>query len=333
MKTNTTKKVIVATMAIAMGASIVGSISGTAAWYQYSTRATAEYSGAAGACTEDLLISNAVDGTFANAINLGGTDSVLRPVSSGALALDKAPTSLYKNPMYQVTEPSKWGLATTSDYYQFDVYAKVKNVDGGTTETYFANKNIYLTDVTFAAEEVTGKQDLSEALRVVVLDGAGNEFATYSKSDYSTTGLNVYGPLDLGGPVGNDTNKKYSWESGTFDELVYGVEGSNTAPVAYSYSGHDKATANTSHKVADDSDPAHIKGAALATTGTNGAAVKVCTVRIYLEGWEPLGAENAKSSLWDLGKTIGAKFNVGLRFSTTPVGDETNGQQQPSQNP
>ena len=44
MKKNLSK-VIVPTLAIAIGAAIAGSISGTVAWYQYSTRVNVAYLG------------------------------------------------------------------------------------------------------------------------------------------------------------------------------------------------------------------------------------------------------------------------------------------------
>lgn len=349
MKTNTTKKVIVATMAIAMGASIVGSISGTAAWYQYSTRATVEYQGAAAKATEDLLLSTSQTGTYANSIKLG--DGTLTPVTAWDLALNKAPATLYKNPYYQIEDPTKWGTAEKDkDFVQFEIWAKVHDLDGTDAADpdakFFEGKKIYLTDVTIQAAASAGQYDASEhtdvsdAVRVAIWPGNvetltdDNGWGTYSIKDYSTTGLKTHGKLDLGGPAneGLDKTTKYSFETGG-EEVDYGKTNAVQDAKSYSYPTTPLATDDSTHKIADDSDPAHIKGAALATTGTNGAAVKVCTVRIYLEGWEPLGAENAKSSLWDLGKTIGAKFNVGLRFSTTPVGDETNGQQQPSTNP
>ena len=45
MKTYNAKKVVVSVLALAMGAGIAGSISGSIAWYQYSTRTTAQLQG------------------------------------------------------------------------------------------------------------------------------------------------------------------------------------------------------------------------------------------------------------------------------------------------
>lgn len=56
MKTNPIKKLVIAGMGAAMIAAAVGSIGGTVAWFQYNTRATASYTGAAAHCTENLEV-------------------------------------------------------------------------------------------------------------------------------------------------------------------------------------------------------------------------------------------------------------------------------------
>ena len=56
MKTNLFSKVAVTMMTVALGAGVVGSISGTVAWFQYSTRSTVAFTGASTHCTENLQI-------------------------------------------------------------------------------------------------------------------------------------------------------------------------------------------------------------------------------------------------------------------------------------
>ena len=56
MKTNIFSKVAVTMMTVALGAGIVGSISGTVAWFQYSTRSTVAFTGTSAHCTENLQI-------------------------------------------------------------------------------------------------------------------------------------------------------------------------------------------------------------------------------------------------------------------------------------
>lgn len=57
MKTKSTiRNLVIAGMGAAMISAAVGSIGGTVAWFQYNTRATAAYTGAAAKCTENLQI-------------------------------------------------------------------------------------------------------------------------------------------------------------------------------------------------------------------------------------------------------------------------------------
>ena len=330
MKTNTAKKMIVSAMAIAMGAGIAGSISGTVAWYQYSTRATVEYGGVAAHCTEALEIS--VDGTnyasvlTADMIKTGaGVTDKLHPVTSGALALDSAPANLYKNPIYQYTDQATWGKgAANVDFAEFSIYARVKDLDGATGNDikFLKDKPIYLTDVTIQASDVQGKYNLTNAVRVAVWTGAGEiggqtnpatAFATYSANATTAAGVNTFGNLDLNNDGKLDTAKKYTFE-GEADPLTYGT--ANT--VALSYAANDLANGNTNHKIADDSNPNQIAGAALGNTdATDGHGVKICTIRIYLEGWTKLETGENATAIWDILKAKDAQFNVGLQFSTT----------------
>ena len=70
--------------------------------------------------------------------------------------------------------------------------------------------------------------------------------------------------------------------------------------------------------LADDSDPYNIvaHGAKLGTTNADGTALKV-TVRIYLEGWQPLevGAGPETSAVWSDKDYVESKFQVNMRFS------------------
>ena len=51
------KKIIVSTLALAMGAALAGSISGSVAWYQYSTRATARMAATSAGTSRNLQIA------------------------------------------------------------------------------------------------------------------------------------------------------------------------------------------------------------------------------------------------------------------------------------
>ena len=61
MKTNSKKKILVSTLALAMGAGLAGSISGSVAWYQYSTRTTAQLQGVSAGTTRNLQVRLGTD--------------------------------------------------------------------------------------------------------------------------------------------------------------------------------------------------------------------------------------------------------------------------------
>ena len=185
MKTNTAKKVIVSAMAIAMGAGIAGSISGTVAWYQYSTRATVAYQGAAAQCSENLQIRIASgenpwksDLTTTDVMNYltstaGGRTAAnyqqLRPVTSGSLAANKAASSFYRHPLYQYAAQDKWGAATKAvDYIEIPLEFRVVKVDGEVDDNgdpkNFLAQDLYITDVTL--ESTAQGKDVTEAVRI-----------------------------------------------------------------------------------------------------------------------------------------------------------------------
>ena len=51
------KKLIISALSTGMGVSLVGAITGTVAWYQYSTRSTVSFVGTSLASSKNLLIS------------------------------------------------------------------------------------------------------------------------------------------------------------------------------------------------------------------------------------------------------------------------------------
>ena len=85
------KKLIVSALSTTMGVSLVGAISGTVAWYQYSTRSTVSYVGTSVATSENLLVSLTENGTYHNDIGHSEVASALQshtelaPVTTGAM--------------------------------------------------------------------------------------------------------------------------------------------------------------------------------------------------------------------------------------------------------
>ena len=200
MKTRFTK-IVVPTLAIAIGAAIVGSISGTVAWYQYSTRASTAYlgttAGTAGNLklrikgTNDWLNSLSKDdiATYLANNNLG-QDIV--PVTAGNINEDAALNKIggtgadadlpkfFKNPVrsFDETVPyssGSWLTADQSMYVQIPLELCFIEFDGekvSDVDKEYLEKDVYISDLLIQEDYQNGinqndiKKDLSSAIRV-----------------------------------------------------------------------------------------------------------------------------------------------------------------------
>ena len=256
MKMNS-KKIIVSTLALVMGAALAGSISGTVAWYQYSTRAQAEFQGVSAHCSEDLQIrivsADAGLGAWHNG-NLDYTDVAnylksadgadrgattyadLRPVHTEALdptgaegSIVARTANLKKSPRVSYTNPENWSAASAAtDFVDLPLQLRVKDVNG--KETGFLAKDIYITDVTI---ERAGAYDISSAVRVGVMvnegaapaDDGTNDYATFAKS---ADAVEHFGALDLDKEDGLD---KTGYTFQKQETYLYGAPAAHASPV------------------------------------------------------------------------------------------------------
>lgn len=311
MKTNK-KHIIIPALMMAVGVGLVGSISGTVAWYQYSTRVQAAYVGTSVKATENTQIkvesgewqAEYTTTQLATAIASNTHNgSKMAPITTGAQAKNAALPATFKgNPIYQYAATSSWADALDTNYLQFNVSVRAYLVDGGTSTSYL-NKDVFLTDLTIM--DVTSGKDLSDAVRVHL--HTADVDALFSKSGADT---DVHGALDLNNDGVLDKSKGYEWESTT--ELDYGEAG---VQAAYA---HDDSSI-----VADDTDATLTGGSALgSTTDEDGLTI---TVTIWLEGWQKLAvgeddnAETTDTAVWKASEYIGAQFRVGMRFAIQPV--------------
>ena len=315
MKTNN-KKLIVGALGLLAGAGLVGSLSGSVAWYQYSTRATMSYMGTSVHCTEALQIS--LDGTnwysdltSAQIIAAAGTHTgmKLQPITEGAARakdLATAPASFKGNPIYQYFDYANWIAADNAAYLQYNVYLRVKDINGAAVGS-FLEKDVYLADLTVAANAknasgyanagVTG-DDFAKGLRFHITDGTTGNLITTFGSDITTK---LGGYLDLNDDTQNDKSLGYEWQATKYgNDALEQVAGRIT-------------DFDVDDSVADFS----ITGkTALGQTNEHGDtdALKF-TVTIWLEGWAELGAIPA--TIWDVADYI-HDFQIGMRFAVKP---------------
>ena len=346
MKTNK-NKIIVSTLALAMGAALAGSVSGTVAWFQYSTRAQATFIGTTAHCSEALEIQAVAKGGAAVEANwkteltssdvataYGATSAKLAPITAGAIEEeDDLPTDFYANPLYQHFELDTWDKAVAANYAQFDLLFRVKDINGASSVSTLA-KNVYLTDLDIvslgtagtsdvnADSDTENDNDLYKAVRVHI---AGDETLLFA-NDGTTTNekvtTSVSSKLDLNNDGKLDAPEAYEWETATTAQ-AYGSAGNQ---VAYNVGKFD---------FTDDSDPTILstaEGDGLVGATTDSAILRV-TVTIWIEGWQVLssnptgnaangGSATDYEKLWEPSTYIGQKFGVGFRFAV-PAHDST----------
>lgn len=343
------KRLIVSSLASAMGLSLVGAISGTVAWYQYSTRSTLAFVGTSvknGANLEMKLGTG--EGEFKSDIKssdvstyLAGLTTAqntnLSPITTGALAKNAAlPANFYTNPSYKDFEYAKWGVADAHEYVQFDITLRYKAVEDGTEVAVGTgrNKKVWLNDALFQQDAGdTTHGDLSRALRVHLHTTTAE--MTVSKNGGS---VNVFGQLDLNNDGVLDGTATWS-EFQDNTATNYGADtGIQTAyKIGDTGAGNVVEPTNTNGVLSG--------GTVLGTTDDNGELV--VTVTIWLEGWQPLldskeFADGAtipsgwytdvacsqaapatasgdttcyrKVADWNENTYLGAKFDLGLEF-------------------
>ena len=183
---------MVTTLALAMGAALAGSISGSVAWYQYSTRATASLKGVSAGTSRNLQIANSddaiddkTDASWGWDINLGEKD--FYPVTT-KLDSDNAP-EIFRS--HAVRQYSNFNEAEETEYLKQDFY--FQSIDGeGEREAV----DVYLETLNV---NYSGDEKLDEALRIAIVGGEDNLVLSKLGGDTKTQGQ-----LDLNGDGVND---------------------------------------------------------------------------------------------------------------------------------
>ena len=305
------KKIIVASLSTVMGLSIVGAITGTVAWYQYSTRSTVSLVGTSTGNSGLLQISK-TGAANSWVTNLDGSDTgstnnnKLSPVTFGALKADGSLESdAFTLPEYGKAGYSDWLKATKGkQYLQYDIYLRSVKIKTNGDEELVA-RDVYLSDITIADADPTDDRDASGALRVH-LDVDGGQKILISKD--GTTNLPLFGKLDLDGDTEPDT-VPYVFDEHYGEEIIYGQN--EKYQNADSIDDWEAERNPTTGEFEDDTK-------VICTTSDDPDAdpVKI-TVTIWLEGWEeltPYASPSEITAIWDITKTADTLINIGLTF-------------------
>ena len=307
-----------ASIASIAGMSLVGSIFGTVAWYQYSTRATASIMGSDASVSENLQITLGDGVTDANwktdltrneiynyvkkassdsekALSVKAITNVGSSEKNYILGNTDALGTFYSHPVYQYAEYSTWNTVNEAagNYVTFPLSFKVLANDNAS----FPDEGLplYLDDLRIVQDGTNGK-DISDAVRVH-FSSETNKLLLSKKGETITT----HGVLDLNGDNSNDKEmNKYDFDEDA-KELVYGASASTQT----SYKLSDvKPNNDNKGKLTDGKELGKI---------TKGGVLTV-TVTMWLEGWQQID----NKTIWD-NAAIGSNFNVGMSFAVTTL--------------
>lgn len=318
MKTNKAK-LSVLMLAMVSVMSLAGSVTGTLAWYQYSTRATAGFIGKSKSVTKNLQISTDME-TWKSDLTSADlkaaakaktkTEDVgtaLSPITSGAMEKDADFVELYDEPQYQYESYDKWHKASKTKYITFNLYFRYLQKVNGQEEN--VERDVTLTDLTIEGIGANGT-DLTSTIRVHFSSNTAKALASESGSETSTGGM-----LDLNGDGLFDTKNRYEWETDK-KEIVYGDTGSQKAY-------DNKVTGGLLSEVNKTGDitggiPLCTTKATKTTTEneTTKTTFEMMTVTIWLEGWQKIGTgtETSNAAMWNDDLFKNGEFHVGMQF-------------------
>ena len=203
------KSIIIPAFALLIGASLAGSVTGTIAWYQYSTRVNAAYVGVSGGASGNLQMRIRGNGSKWGTrltktdiedylkSNNGGEDLRIVPVTPGPLNMDDSlleldpDTNTYVqkkfnlNPRQGYGPYAKWLKADSAkNFVNIPLELRYIDRDGhfdNGTDDLDKEKEVYLSDLVLQAHDGTDR-DISSALRFHV--------SSYDPEDRTNTELN-----------------------------------------------------------------------------------------------------------------------------------------------
>ena len=246
------KSIIIPAFALLIGASLAGSISGTIAWYQFSTRVTAAYVGVSGGTSENLKIrlgDTQDHGEWLTRLTIADIDAYLAssdygskvmPITAGALDKDSALGDFYLNPVYgQGGEYANWQKAGKENYVKIPLqlcYVQRDGVKDNGEDAKYLEKEVFLSDLLIQEDKANAtdvKEDLSDAVRFHINSFAeadrnvpANHTNRLISKNGGTTATN--GKLDLDGDGNPDQAyiggaDKYGFDGTALVDVTYGT--------------------------------------------------------------------------------------------------------------
>ena len=343
MKILNKNKIIVSALALAIGGSLAGSVSGTIAWYQYSTRANVAYVGEASGVSSNLQMRFKSESGSENAWrtritwqemnNELGDGMHLVPMTFGKLSKDDAlPANGYVQPAPGVADMTKWKKATNKNYAQSTL--QVRNINREAAEAANDAQDVYLSKLVLQKDLQTpaGKEDISNALRVHISSVAGS---TKKNKLISKLGgnTNTSATLDIDGdgdddqayPDPENDEFGFSYDDGgnpvQLADVIYGDQDKDGTPneIQSSYSAsYLSSDANAflvysenNYLYNDDAKTVLDNAKSIGQTLEGSSGYLEVTITIWIEGWQEFNS----NALWDATKYVDSKFDVGIQFA------------------
>lgn len=315
------KKIIVATLSTALGLGIVGSITGTVAWYSYNTRVSTSIIGVSAGHSGSVMFSldnnnwsnrlmtNDIIKKVTNNPAATATEFDFEQVTFGEMGSQNAlPAQAYLQPEAGMGGYNNWERANVNEHYlQFDLYVKALQDMGDGNGFVKKAKNIFLTDVTIEDPE-GATTEIAEAVRIHISNKTVARNYLISKS--TVTDLHLYSntlDLDANGSI-DKYGGKYEWDNALKDtDCMYGTDGdlqstlsAATVTAAVDANGNviDSSATNTDlfkATTVTDADPTNLH----------------FVITMWLEGWHELETD---TPIWSVLKTRAAQFHIGLTF-------------------
>lgn len=323
------KRIVVSALALATGVCLAGSVTGTIAWYQYSTRASAIYNftsagGTRGSLQINLGGSNdnwytrLTHDDISNYLSTAHSGDQLVPITSGPMSKESPlPELFYKEPLPKHGPYAEWRKADNHNYISLPLqlrYVDHKNGD----DIVCTSKRVYLTKLSITSG--FDSFNITESIRFHVSAYNKNDAANSINRLVSKSGGKIltHGALDLDCDGKEDVvrpNGSYDFNGGQPQIVDYG-EGEQESFVAsvdanesngyYPLLAEYNEETSSLDKLLYDID----KSKSIGLTGLDNEDVLNVIITIWIEGWQNL----SNGSIWS-SDSVGSSFNIDFEFT------------------
>lgn len=351
---NSKKKIILSALTLAIGTSLIGSVTSTIAWYQYSTKANVAYLGSSAGASGNLQLRIKKTGepnpwtsqlskeSIQAYLQEAGYDlSSLQPVTTeldedrnAALAYDSDSNPIfYSNPNMGRGPYSKWNKAKKGNYVSFPLelrYVARDGVENGEgVDDLNIEKEVYLSELIIKEDATNAgdRKDLSDAVRVHISTikgeaGTKKDFLVSKNGGETVTNgnldLNADGELDKAypddDPFGFDNPAPTLVDYGSGKHVSYAAKRDGST---YGVDGIAPILVTRNEDTLELTDKEFGEPPVSKSIGSTVASETEylnVVVTIWVEGWHKFNSGSGASSIWSAGY-INSKFNVGIQFA------------------